>query len=138
MGFEIEYIDHDADAGLDISADNPVEIFRGAALGMLDLIIHRDMVESRTSRIIHAASKNKDLLLVEFLSELLYLVQVEHFAVTDVQIGNLENDTIIAEATGHKDIPQSYIKREIKDVTYHQLKFEKLDIKWKARVIFDL
>ena len=79
------------------------------------------------------------LLLVSFLSEVLSLVQLDGFAVCDIEIGETNEGMAVAEASGHRGIPEDTIKTEIKLVTYHQLDVHQDDDgKWHARVIFDL
>ena len=139
MSYTLETIDHDADAGLTICADSIAELFRATALGMLDIVIDRNRIESRTTRIVSATAESADLLLVDFLSELLSLVQVNNFAPFDIEIGEITETSIIAEVSGQRVIPDAALKTEIKLVTYHQLDVHRdEDGKWHARIIFDL
>ncbi len=139
MSYTIEPIEHDADAGLEILADSLPELFRAAALGMLDIILDRSKIESRTTRLVAINAESVDLLLVYFLSEILSLVQVEAFAIFDVEIGEINEKMAVAEVSGHPEIPENVLKTEIKLVTYHQLDVHKgEDAKWHGRVIFDL
>ena len=68
MSYEIENIEHDADAGLVVRADDLNELFRAAALGMLDIILDREEIPSLSTRLVHAQAESTELLLVNFLS----------------------------------------------------------------------
>ena len=139
MTHSIEYIDHDADAGLIVLASSLRELFRASAIGMLDIILDRSRIESQAARLIAARSDSTELLLVDFLSELLSLVQMDRFAVLDIEMGEMDENFTIAEVSGQCGIPEDAIKTEIKMVTYHQLDVHRsVDGRWHARLIFDL
>ncbi|HHS50108.1 MAG TPA: archease [candidate division Zixibacteria bacterium] len=139
MAFSVERIDHDADIGIAVTADSAEELFRASAMGMLEILLDRSEVESRTVRIVSASSTAMDLLLVDFLSEILDLVLFDRFAVQDVQIGELSDKFIVAEIAGQRELPEGAIIREIKGVTFHQLALERTESgEFTARVIFDI
>ena len=139
MTCKVEYIDHDADAGIIVQANTLRGLFRCSALAMLDIILDRKKIESKTTRIISIGASSVDLLLVKFLSAILGEAQIEGFGVFDVEIGEMNETAVVAELSGKKGIPPGAIKTEIKLVTYHQLDVHRdEDGKWHARVIFDL
>ena len=139
MSIDIEAIDHDADAGFEITADSLPEIFRAAAMGMLDIILDRGKLESRTTRLVAVEGESADLLLVNFLAEILSIVQGDRFGIFDIEMGEVDENLVVAEVSGQRGIPEDAIKTEIKQVTYHQLEVERTESGvWKARVIFDL
>lgn len=139
MSAKLEYIDHDADAGVIVVADTLAELFRASALGMLDIVIDRKKVDSLTTRIIAVEAESTDLLLVKFLSEILAEIQVDNFAICDVEMGEIDENSAVAEISGQRNLPAGSIRTEIKLVTYHQLDVHRdADGKWHARVIFDL
>ncbi len=139
MAFSVERIDHDADIGIIVRAENIEELFRGAALGMLEILIDTAKIESRTIRIVSAKGKKTELLLLNFLSEILDLVLYDGFAALDVQVGEVSENFVVAEVAGQRTLPENAIIREIKGVTYHMLSVgETVEGGFEARVIFDL
>jgi len=139
MSYKIAAIDHDADAGIAVQADTLEELFRASAIGMLDIVLDRGMLECRELRLVPAHADSVDILLVNFLSEILALVQVDRFAVCEVAVSDINDNTLIAEVLGQRELPADSVKTEIKLVTYHQLDAHRDDSgKWHARVIFDL
>ncbi len=80
-----------------------------------------------------------DRLMVDWLSELLYLHDVEYLLFKEFTVGSLGEDGLEAVVKGEPFQEGVHvIKTEIKAVTYHQIKVEKEKGGWKAQVIFDL
>ena len=85
---------------------------------------------------IEVRSYDRDSLLVDFLSEALYLSDVHNQAYLDARIIQL-TDTYIKvtikgiEVTGFEVV-------EIKAVTHHELAIEQKDGLWQATIVFDI
>ena len=138
MSVEVTRLEHDADEGIEVRADSLEGLFRGAALGMLDIALDRSKLESRRVRLVHAREDELDILLVSFLSELVSMVFTDHFGPSDIMIAKLEEGQVIAEVGGQRDLPREAILTEVKEVTYHRLAVEEVDGEWRATVIFDV
>ena len=83
-----------------------------------------------------AHSPDQEMLLIDFLSECLYLSDVHDEAYFDAQLSSLsttELDSIIygVKITGFEVV-------EIKAVTYHDLELEQIDGVWCATIVFDI
>lgn len=138
----VRELDHTADVGIAITAADPTELFRRAAVGMVRLM--REVAAGRDApraavRALELTAGSIELLLVSWLSELLYLDEVEGFvfddAVFDAPV-ELEAGRLRASISGHvvPDPPE----RQLKGVTYHGLRIDRAGDDWEAEVIFDI
>ena len=80
---------------------------------------------------------------MDFLSQLLYMFDVDHFmqaeASVTVQDRGENGISLTAELAGETYDPSRHeIRTEVKAVTYHQLKIALEGGKWVGRVILDL
>jgi SHS2 domain-containing protein len=78
-------------------------------------------------------------LLVDWLSQLLYLHDGEGWLFSDFRVG-LEGDTeLVAEARGEElDLSRHEMKLLVKAITYHQLALEQTPEGWRAQVYVDI
>ena len=90
----------------------------------------------------HVAAPDLDLLMVDFLSELLYRFDTRGWLTRDAQVEVRERDggwelqgTLVGERHDAKRHP---IKILIKAVTYHGLQIAQRDGVWNARVVLDI
>jgi len=77
-----------------------------------------------------------DSVLVDFLSEVLYLSDVHDEAYLDAKIHNVSNKYI--KATVHGVKVKGFEVVEIKAVTYHEMKVEQVDGVWQSNIVFDI
>lgn len=137
----VRELDHTADVGIVATASEPAELFRRAALGMARLMREgAGSEEARPERCVERAvelqSDSLDLLLVSWLSELLYLDEVEGFVFEDATFAELGHGGLRAAVIGR--IEPEVPHRQLKGVTYHGLRLEQAADGWQARVIFDI
>ena len=139
---QYETIEHTADIGLRIFGKDFKCLFRSAARGKFSLIACKYVAAKQDKRIvckIVLSAKNREELLVSWLSELLTLSDIRNIIFTRVQFEKLTATTLKARAEAEKMDKNIYrVKTEIKAVTYHQLKLEKKDGCWQAEVFFDV
>jgi SHS2 domain-containing protein len=136
MSYEI--IEHTADIGIKGEGSDLEEAFKETAIGMFSIIAGLDKVKSIGEYIIELEEENWEDLLVSFLSELIYLHEVEDLLFNDFEIKLNENDEkkITAKALGEKiDMDKHKLGTAIKGVSYHDLY---LDNEGEIRVIFDI
>lgn len=134
------FIEHTADAGIEVWASDKKELFRQAALGMLDIIFERTDVEKKLEKRIVVEGIDDEDLIVRWLSEIKYLVQCEGFLVADLIVKSLEENKIESVLIGEQYEAQRHTYLiELKNVTYHGLKIVRdSDGKFRTRIIFDL
>ena len=137
MGYE--FLDHTGDLGIRVWAANVEEIFQEAARALFDIITDLDKVEVRISREVTVQGLGREELLVAWLSELLYLHEVEGLLFCDFALIEIDERNVKGVAKGEKYHEGRHaIKTSIKAVTYHQLEIKEKDGLWQAQVIFDI
>lgn len=136
-------MEHTADLAIEVTADDPRELFRRSALGMMYLLLERIPGEESETRRVDVTASDMPGLLRAWLRELLYWHETEGYAVASCVIEALEpGDDVGSEA--HLDarvrggFDQGDPVREIKGVTLHGLAAEPRDGGWYGRVIFDV
>jgi SHS2 domain-containing protein len=131
--------DHTADLGLAITGASEEELFANAAKAVFDIITDLDRVETREIRRIAVEGDGREDLLINFLREILYLYNGEHWLLKELHIIRISEKGLEAEARGEPlDGRKHEIFKEIKAVTYHQAQVRQSPAGWTARVIFDV
>ena len=135
----IHPIDHTADAGFEIIADNTEKLFYEAGMAMIDMLYEPASANVRETREIRITAPALDILFHDFLTEILQITQYEFFLVRNMTIRDISDRYVAAELDGEPfDGKRHEFRAEIKAVTYHQLAAEPRGDKWFGRVIFDL
>lgn len=134
-----ELIDHPADVGIRIFGKDLKELFSNAATAMFEILADLRKVKEVTEVAVEAKGKGLEALLHEWLSELLYVYEVDQLVFKRFIVREMSRERISATCWGElRDPARHHISTEIKSVTYHQLKVEKTEQGWMAEVIFDL
>lgn len=147
MAKDFELIPHTADIKLRVYGKTMKDLFRHALIGMFQSIgpqvLGCPMVDGRVackelpySHEIIIDSIDAVALLVDFLSETLYLSDVNNEAYFDAIIHELSNTHIKATVRGAKITGFEVV--EIKAVTYHDLSIKQIDGEWVADIVFDI
>jgi SHS2 domain-containing protein len=138
-GFEI--IEHTADIGIRAYGADIAEAFANAAKGMFSLITDLNKVQTTLSRDVEASAADQEILLVEWLNQLVYLFDVEHILFKDFDITTIVDTRIQARCYGEKvDKSRHELKIGIKSATYHMLKIEEnpREPGYQIQVLFDI
>ena len=134
-----ELIDHTADVGVKAFGKNLSEAFQNIAKGMFDIITDNSEIESVGQYNLELEAPDLEQLLVDWLSELLYLNsarnQVFGFFIVDL---DEKNKKLTAKIFGDKfDLSKHKIGSEIKAVTYHMLEVRNKR-PYHVQVLFDI
>lgn len=134
-----ELIDHTADVGVKAFGKNLSEAFQNIAKGMFDIITDNSEIESVGQYDLELEAPDLEQLLVDWLSELLYLNsarnQVFGFFIVDL---DEKNKKLTAKIFGDKfDLSKHKIGSEIKAVTYHMLEVRNKR-PYHVQVLFDI
>ncbi len=129
-----EEVPHTADMAMKVWAPDLVDLLRQAAAGMQTLMGLQLTVGQRIRKSIDLQAEDAEGLLVGFLSELLYWMEVErmacdrfYLAVDGYHLTGFGMRGKIAE-----------IRKEFKAVTYHQLKISTVDNMLETTIVFDV
>jgi len=131
-----------ADVAIEATGKTLEEAFADAALAMFEVQTNTKKVESLISKKVEIKSEDKKSLLLDWLSELIYLRDVEDmfFSKFDIEIEKLNDKfRLIANAYGEKiDVKKHELKTEVKGVSYTLMKIEEKPDECKVRVILDV
>ena len=136
-GFRI--LDHTADIGLEARGADLAELFANAARGMFSIVVSLETVQPTEQFPLELTADTLEDLLVNWLSELLYLFSARQILFCRFEITEIDSRHLLAKAFGeHLDQSRHDLQAEIKAVTYHELKVQKLADACLARVLFDV
>lgn len=144
---DFESLMHTADLKIRVYGQTLSDLFHNALVGMFqsmgpealgckkenDRLICSFLPETH---LVSVEAVDYESLLVNFLSEALYLSDVHNQAYLDVQIFSLDQKHIDAKLLGIN--VQAFEVVEIKAVTYHEMHIEKLDGLWQVDIVFDI
>ena len=137
-------VDHTADSGIEVWAKSYLDLMLEAGIAISEMTTDIESIKMTEEHHIIVEEKEMDLLLVEFLKELLYLQETESF----IPIGFKKPQHFptkkamifsVVALGGKWEAGKNESKTAIKAVTYHDLTLrmrKKND--WYAKVIFDL
>ena len=115
------------------------EVFRQSALGLMSILVDRDSVELHGKHAVRITGRDRESLLVRWLSEILYLYDGEHFITAEVEIQDIEDTSVRALLGGeHIDTQKHRLRTDVKAVTYHQLAMKEDAGRIVARVFLDI
>jgi len=138
-----EVLEHPADLKIRAFGKTKEELFLNMLKGMTDSL-KPELDNVVAKRIIKISSPDLGALLIDFLSEVLYLIQANKEIYSDINFKKLTNPSassgqvaeLDAELTGHK---VERFGEDIKAATYHNLDIhQKKDETWEATVLFDI
>jgi SHS2 domain-containing protein len=137
QGFRI--LEHTADVGFEAFGASRPEVFRSAGRALMSLIVDLESVLPRGSANIEAGASEPVGLLVNWLSEILYLQDTEGWLFTDFDILTLTDRSLSASGCGERfERGRHEIKLLVKAITYHQLLLEETVDGWRAQVYVDI
>src|SRR4030066_907911 len=117
-----EVLDHTADIGLIIYGEDLKTLFENAGEAFFHLITDLKKVRRRVERRIHIEGESLDRLMVDWLSELLYLHDVENLLFKGFEVESGGGDGLRAIVKGEPFQEGVHvIKTEVKAVTYHRI-----------------
>jgi SHS2 domain-containing protein len=134
-----EVLDHTADIGIVVHGEDLKALFENAGEALFHLITDLRKVRRRIERRVNIGGESLDRLMVDWLSELLYLHDVENLLFKGFKVDSVGEDGLKAMVKGEPFQEGVHvIKTEVKAVTYHQIAVRQEDGRWRAQVILDL
>jgi SHS2 domain-containing protein len=134
-----ETFEHTADLGLRIRAPNLDQLFVEAAQCMFSAIVEDANTVRPLRKIdVQISGSEIDFLLFDWLRELLYHFDAEHLLFGRFEVHMTDNG-LTATAWGEPlDRARHNLEHEVKAITYHGLRVEKIGDEWEAEVIVDI
>ncbi|ADD04000.1 homolog to archaease [Natrialba magadii ATCC 43099] len=159
MGFELR--DHTADIGVEATGESLADVFASLADGLAAASCDDipDDIGERFS--LSVTAENREALLFDYLDELIYLRDVRAELPVDHHVETIDEVDADADADTDTDadadesanpatqqwsltattrgVPLAEIDaREVKAVTYSEMRLETVDEQWEAYVVFDV
>jgi len=129
-----EEIDHTADLALKVWGEDFYDLLENAVAGMYDLMGIRETPGASVENSFEIKRDPKESILVDFLSECLYLAEVEHQRFADFKFNATEKEIIVkVQGVGIESID-----RNIKAVTFHNLEIKKTSDGLETLITFDV
>lgn len=133
-----ETLGHSADAAIIAYGATQHELFENAAFGMFDLMYDLARLKPERDRPVIAGGDTAEELLVEWLSELLYVSESQRIAFCYFTVDRLEEGGVKGSAGGTPLDDVELRGAPIKAVTYHDLAITPVPDGWWARIVFDV
>jgi len=132
-----------ADIAFEATGRDLPELFMAAADATMNVMIDNlDAIDPRETRYIELVNDKLDMLLFDFLQELIYFKDAEQLLlrVRDVWIEQRDGKHFLkTEAAGEPlDSARHHQRADVKAVTLHDFSVEKQNEGWKARVLLDI
>ncbi|MBN1375542.1 MAG: archease [Dehalococcoidia bacterium] len=135
QGFEI--IEHTADTGIAASGATLSEAFASAAAGLFSIITDMSKVREAQSRLVEVSGPDIEVLLFNWMNELIYIFDVDHMLFNRFEVTALGDTLLKAVCYGEKYDPDVHdLLKDVKSATLHKLEVDRT--KNKVRVILDV
>lgn len=132
-------LEHTADVGFEAFGSSREEVFVNAARALMNINVDLDTIAPAESIPIQVSGPDPESMLVNWLSEILYLNDAEGWVFRDFQIQFLHDDSLEGIARGEKfQRGKHQTKLLVKAITYHQLALEQTSDGWRAQVYVDI
>jgi SHS2 domain-containing protein len=131
-----EELEHTADVRVRIRADTLDDLFSDAAAAMFR-IMFGDCRDTGIVRMIAVESSDREALLADFLSELLFVSSVDNLVFCSFSV-TIEGTRLSARASGEPFDQSRHAGDEIKGISYSGLRIYKENDRHVLDVIFDV
>lgn len=134
-----EILEHTADIGVRARGPSLAALFENAAAGLLDVAFDAGAVAAKESRPLVAEATDRESLLLNWLQEVLWLVDGEGWLPARVEVHQISETRVTGVAKGEPRDPARHAFRVIvKAVTYHLLSVREEHGAWVAEVYLDI
>ena len=134
-----EQFDHDADLGLRVRGGTLADLFENAARGMIELMVDPATVRPERTVELRATGDDDEMLLVAWLSEVLFAFEVDHFAPAEVKMLQAGDGTARGRLCGEVfDGARHEARSAVKAVTYHNLEIRRGEGGFEVDIVFDV
>lgn len=135
MEKHFEEVEHTADIAIRVWGSDLAELFANAAYGMACQLADAEGVVAEAAREILIEAEDVELLLVEWLSELLYLGEKDGIVFTEFDVFEMRPDRLQAIARGG---PVEEHQSHIKAVTFSELDIKETPRGYETIIVFDV
>ena len=134
-----EILEHPADIGLRVFGRTLMDLFVNAGHGLVAIALEPQDAGSAERIVLTARGPDRESLLVNWLSEILFFMDAEGWVFREFRVQKLGDNAIEGEGLGERRDPALYPRTvAVKAVTYHQLSVRETGEGWEAVVYFDI
>ena len=128
-----------ADVAFEAYGKNLEEAFANASLATFEVQTDVEKIKPSISKSVEVVSESRDSLLFDWLSDLLYLRDINNmfFSKFEIKIEEGKHLKLTAKAYGDR-IKGQELRTEVKGVSYQMMKIEEKNGEFKIRVILDV
>jgi SHS2 domain-containing protein len=131
-----DLVEHTADVAVRAYGKSLNEIFENAAFGMFNVMTDTSTVELVGEYTVEVESADLESLMVDWLSELLYLFDTKDVFLSDFNV-EIEDHKLTASVRGETiDKEKHPLKSDVKAATYHMLEID--EAKGYALILLDI
>jgi SHS2 domain-containing protein len=130
-----------ADCAFDVEGRDLDDLFATAARALVDLMIDPATLPPTLTREVTLGAPSLDLLLFDWLAELIYLKDAESlaFPAVEVSVSGGPPARLVARLHGGViDRERTALRADPKAVTFHQFALEPGGLGWRARIVIDI
>jgi SHS2 domain-containing protein len=136
------FFDHTADVLFEAYGETLEDLFTNAALALQEIQADLKTIKQRKNHSFKVSAEKIDLLLFDFLQELVFVKDAEELLFSKFNITINENTkikTVTAECVGDKiNYETQKLNVDAKAITLHQFWVKKIKGIWTAHVIVDI
>lgn len=135
---KFEFLEHTADLRFRAWGGSLDECFENSARAMWSAVIRPDTVSAETEKKMELEADSVEVLMHDFLSELLFLFETKGMVFSDFEV-RIQDKGLTAVARGERFDPKKHkIETEIKAITYHEMLIKEENGEWSATVLCDI
>ncbi len=138
-----KFLDHPADIAVEVNGRTLEELFIESAKAWRKVVVSETKDFKNLIIELKLSGKIPEILLVNFLNELNYLLFTKKWLMNSVEVIKISKDisiwNLVAQITGNDFSNSGHpINEEIKAVTFHQMNIKELNGLFTTRIIFDI
>jgi SHS2 domain-containing protein len=131
-----EFLDHTSELGLRVRAPSLAAVMAEAARGLAELQLRgQPIAGARSWRRLEVEARDREALLVDWLNELIFQAETDHWIGIDFEIEAVTDTAMSAGVWGATTVEAPSF---VKAATHHGLVVRQIDGGVEAEVIFDI
>jgi protein archease len=131
------FLDHTADALVECEGKTFEELLETAAHALYAVAFRQTQARIDLEEVIEVEGETREELLVRWLQELIYLMEVRYFVASVFQFERADDTGVRARVAGYTYHPDER-DAEVKAATYHEMAIEETEKGLTTRIVFDL
>jgi SHS2 domain-containing protein len=136
---QFEVIAHTADIAVEVRGSDLADLLVNAAHALYSVELSDTPSGGEIERLVSLESVDDDALVVDWLNELIYLLDAEHLVFVDFVVRRLSGGRADIQCRGQRlDATRLRRLREVKAATYHMARLRRTSTGYACRIVFDI